>query len=81
MKRMLTLKPHRFGGKLRKPGDEYEAGRAHARIMQALGVATRAPEPAPEPINSFFDEPVDLPKPKRKYTYKRRDLKAESSDE
>lgn len=40
-----TLKPHRYGGVMHNPGDEYDIpGQSDARLYKALGWVVEAPE-------------------------------------
>jgi hypothetical protein len=66
---MNVQKPHIYGSKRRKPGEQYEAdGETHARLMVALGNASRAP--VVEPTAAAPAEPTG--------TYRRRDQVAEA---
>lgn len=44
MPKLVTLKPHRFAGRRRNEGDEYEASGQAMRLSMALGWAAAAPE-------------------------------------
>ena len=58
MRTLKALKPHTYGGKLRKAGDEYEASKSHSNLMALLGNAEIiGPEKAKQPEE----------KPKRPY--------------
>lgn len=85
--RMVSLKPHRYAGKLHKAGDVVFAnGKGDARLISALGWAeeqAEEPQPVkvePRPVYQGWRkviQPEVEVKPKRKYT--RRDLTAENS--
>lgn len=67
---MNVQRPHIYGSKRRKPGEQYEAdGETHARLMVALGNASRAPRVEPTAAAAPA-EPTG--------TYRRRDLVAEA---
>lgn len=67
---MNVLKPHRYAGKMQRPGGQYQAdGEGHARLMEALGHAARAPAEAAPASPS--------PAPAVHGTYLRRDQVAE----
>lgn len=67
---LVSKKVHYFGGKVRKVGEKIFATEREARLLKALGRATRAEPEAPAPV---VEE-----KPKR--AYKRKDLEAETLD-
>jgi len=66
MTEMITIKAHRYAGKMRAPGDKYEASGQNEKLVKALGWAKVAPPP-----DYFVPEPE--PKPR---SYARRDLAA-----
>jgi hypothetical protein len=84
----LTTKQHRYQGKLRKPGDQYEIpGKTVPTLYKALGWVIDAPPKveAPAPARSYSysqgyevavkDANPQPAKPKRQYT--RRNLTVE----
>lgn len=84
-----TLKQHRYQGKLRKPGDEYEIpGQTVPTLYKALGWVIEAPPkvftPIPKPVyqtramkatETEVSTDEEVVKPKRSYT--RRNLTTE----
>lgn len=78
--KLRTIKPHIFGGKRRRVGDEYEAGVSDSRLMIALGYAEKAPEAEVFPAyawpyyntTSVEEAPVTKDKPKRKYVRRKK---------
>lgn len=62
MPTMKALKPHKFAGRMVRPGETYEAKDDEAKTVRALGWATDAEE-------------QELPRQRR--TYRRRDMTAE----
>lgn len=72
MKEVIVEKEHRYGGKLRKPGDRYEAQKSHMQLGKALGWFREAPKvqtPAPlkaAVIDSSPVQSVATTKPARK---------------
>ena len=76
---LITTKLHRYGGKVREIGDEYEVvGDTHVNLITALKWAKK--HPAREVVEA---ERPEAPKAKRAYvrktpgTYSRRDMVAE----
>lgn len=66
---------------LRRAGETYEASELHARALSAARLVTyHTKEALPEQAPAIKDRPADQSqpeKPRRKRTYKRRDMRAE----
>ncbi|MER2263509.1 hypothetical protein [Methylobacterium oxalidis] len=45
----IATKAMRYGGRVLKPGDTFQASRRDARVLQAIGKAERAPQADPAP--------------------------------
>lgn len=80
MKTMLSLKRHRFGGRVIEKGAEFRVGKAYEKTLIALGrakhIAPATPAPAPEPTHIRRDLAAEGTAP-RKRAYRRRDQTAE----
>jgi hypothetical protein len=83
---VITLKQHRYRGKLKTIGDEYDfIGRQERKIAFAMGWVAAIPPivqvESEKPAHSYFaaafkaEEPKETEKPKRQY--RRRNLTAE----
>jgi hypothetical protein len=53
MPRMVTIKPHTYGGRTLYPGDEFQASYATAKLLRALG---RARDVVVLPIPDKFED-------------------------
>lgn len=75
MKDLIALRPLTYGTRRMRPGESFSAQDSHARLLVAIGRARsveRQPAPDAEPEVTVVE-----PKPKRRRTYKRRDMRAE----
>jgi hypothetical protein len=73
-----TIKQHKYGGRTRTVGEQYEAGTAHLPILiKARWIKMVEPKPPKPPHPVMPVTPADPPtKPVR--NYKRRDVTAEN---
>jgi len=71
---IIALKKTQYGGRSYSPGDKFSARSKDAKALVYIGRAIYAPvlPPVVKPVV------VEEAPPKKKYTYKRRDLTAES---
>jgi hypothetical protein len=53
MPRLVTLKPHRYGGRTLYPGDEFDASYQGAKLLRAMG---RARDVVVLPVPVRFEE-------------------------
>jgi hypothetical protein len=53
MPRLVTLKPHRYGGRTLYPGDEFNASHQGAKLLRAMG---RARDVVTLPIPTTFED-------------------------
>lgn len=91
MPTITTIKQHRYAGKLRKPGDTYDArGNQDARLIEAMGWGIKAmqmPEPVVQvPVMTYrtramtAEQPAEPERAKRKYTRRNKAADTESPE-
>ena len=73
--RLIAAKQFRYAHRQLRVGDDFDATRAHGRLLVAIGNATAAPEVIAESVAEVEDDFAKAPKTKRQY--RRRDMKAE----
>lgn len=71
--RLVAVQEFPYGGRNLKPGDPFEASDEDARILKGVGKARGEGEEKSQ-------EKTDVTEPRKKRTYKRRDLRAEDSN-
>jgi hypothetical protein len=81
MQTLIALRPMTYGTRRMRVGESFSAQDSHARLLVAIGRARPVDRPPPqcelaeESAAIAAEAPQDTPR--RKRTYKRRDLRAE----